>query len=83
VKVRANFAAYNHFGDSVAAHGRLISENRIYARAMAVKDQGPEAFARALQRCGYATDPNYAKKLMQIINKRDLSQYDGSRECTA
>ena len=83
VKVRANFAAYGDFGDSVEAHGRLISENRIYTRAMAVKDQGPEAFARALQRCGYATDPNYAKKLMQIINKRDLTEYDASRECPA
>ena len=83
VKVRANFAAYKTLGDSVAAHGRLISENRIYARAMAVKDQGPAAFTKALQRCGYATDPKYASKLMSIINKRDLTQYDGSRECPA
>jgi flagellum-specific peptidoglycan hydrolase FlgJ len=83
VKVRARFAAYQTLGDSVAAHGRLISENRIYARAMAVKDQGPAAFARALQRSGYATDPKYASKLLSIIDKRDLTQYDGSRECPA
>lgn len=83
VRVRASFAAYKTFGDSVAAHGRLISENPVYARAMAARDQGAEAFAKALQRSGYATDPKYASKLMQIIERRDMTQYDGSRECPA
>lgn len=82
IKTRASFAAYDSFAASVAAHGRLISENPIYARAMAVKDQGPEAFAKALKRCGYATDPKYAQKLMSMINGRDLDQYDGSRDCS-
>ena len=50
---------------------------------MAVKDDGAEAFASALQRSGYATDPRYASKLMQIINRRDMTDYDGSRECPA
>lgn len=83
IKTRATFAAYDSFAASVAAHGRLISENPIYARAMAVKDDGPEAFAKALKRSGYATDPKYAQKLMSTINGRELTQYDGSRDCSA
>jgi flagellum-specific peptidoglycan hydrolase FlgJ len=83
VRTRASFAAYQNFGDSVSAHGRLISENTIYRKAMAVKDKGPEPFARALQRAGYATDPQYANKLLSIIRKRDLEQYDGTKDCSA
>ncbi|WP_434408417.1 glucosaminidase domain-containing protein [Geobacillus thermoleovorans] len=31
---------------------------------------------KKVQECGYATDPNYASKLIQIIEKYNLTQYD-------
>lgn len=31
---------------------------------------------KKVQECGYATDPNYAAKLIQIIEKYDLTRYD-------
>jgi Lhr-like helicase len=36
----------------------------------------PAARADMLQRAGYATDPNYAAKLISIIESYGLSQYD-------
>ena len=81
VRVRANFAAYSSFRESVLAHGRLISERPLYANAMRHTND-PEAFARARQRAGYATDPAYASKLMSIIRRRDLTRFDGTRECS-
>lgn len=81
VRVRARFAAYLRLADSVVAHAALISESGIYDDAMEVKDDY-KAFARALQRSGYATDPEYAKKLISIIEARDLARFDDSRECS-
>ena len=34
--------------------------------------------ARAMKRAGYATDPEYADKLMEIIDGRDLTQFDAA-----
>jgi LysM repeat protein len=31
---------------------------------------------KKVQECGYCTDPNYAAKLIQIIEKYNLTQYD-------
>lgn len=81
VRIRARFAAYRRLADSVVAHARLISESGIYDDAMEVKDDY-KAFARALQSSGYATDPGYAKKLISIIEARDLARFDDSRECS-
>ncbi|OFV88837.1 MAG: hypothetical protein A3D93_05675 [Acidobacteria bacterium RIFCSPHIGHO2_12_FULL_67_30] len=36
----------------------------------------PFAFAVELQRCGYATDPRYARKLHLLIRRYHLTQYD-------
>ena len=32
--------------------------------------------AYALQQAGYATDPTYAEKIIQVIEAHDLQQYD-------
>ncbi|OQA05945.1 MAG: flagellar rod assembly protein/muramidase FlgJ [bacterium ADurb.Bin374] len=42
---------------------------------MAYKDN-PDMFAAQLQRCGYATDPSYAKKLVSIMKTWNLYHYD-------
>jgi len=35
-----------------------------------------ESWARGLQMSGYATDPNYAKKLIRYIEKYNLDKFD-------
>lgn len=40
----------------------------------------PQAQAQAIQAAGYATDPDYANKLISIIDKYDLKQFDQNRD---
>lgn len=68
VKVDAQFRAYQSYEQSFADYARLITANKRYAPAMAVRGN-PIEFARALQRCGYATDPQYANKLISIMRR--------------
>ena len=43
--------------------------------AMAVKSDAQQ-FARELNRAGYATDPSYASKLIGLMDRYDLYQFD-------
>jgi len=71
---RARFARYVSFEECLEDYARLLARPR-YARARAVA-ANPFAFAVELQRCGYATDPRYARKLHLLIRRYDLTQYD-------
>jgi len=70
VTINDNFRKYNSWQESIEDHGRLLQNSR-YARAMAVKND-PDQFARELQRAGYATDPEYASKLINIMKSKNL-----------
>ncbi|HAD12593.1 MAG TPA: hypothetical protein DCF33_09160 [Saprospirales bacterium] len=60
--------------DSWRAHSELLASGR-YAK---LKKYGRDyrSWARGLKSVGYATDPNYAGKLIGIIERYDLHQYD-------
>ena len=67
-KVKAKFRAYDSYEDSFRDYARLITENPRYAQAEAVAGNGSaNAYAKALQQAGYATDPQYANKLTRAI----------------
>jgi flagellum-specific peptidoglycan hydrolase FlgJ len=40
----------------------------------------PEAQAQAIQSASYATDPNYSSKLIALIDKYNLKQFDQNRD---
>lgn len=61
------FRAYGSHSEAFADHARLIGQSPRYA---AVRNaDSPEAAARALQNCGYASDPDYADKLIAIMRQ--------------
>jgi flagellar protein FlgJ len=64
---QAQFRAYGSVAENVADYVRVLREPR-YAQALGT---GPDvrAFANALQRGGYATDPEYANKLVATIDQ--------------
>src|SRR3990167_11419791 len=72
--VRARFAVYPNYEACLDDYARLLARPR-YARARAVA-ANPFAFVVELQRCGYATDPRYARKLHLLIRRYHLTQYD-------
>lgn len=65
-RVVAKFRAYNSYDEAFADYAKLISNNPRYASVVASTDDAAK-FANNLQRAGYATDPNYAAKLVKIM----------------
>ncbi len=74
VTENAAFRKYNSWQESIADHSRLL-QNARYAKAMQYKND-PDQFARELQKAGYATDPEYASKLISIMKSNNFYQYN-------
>ena len=72
VKEAASFRAYDSYAHSFDDYVSFLQGNGRYEKALASTDK-PEQFARELQKAGYATDPQYARKIAQIA--RQLQTY--------
>ena len=68
VKISAGFRAYNGLGQAFDDYVDFIAQNPRYQRALE-KAADPRAYVQELQRAGYATDPHYAQKILQIHNQ--------------
>lgn len=68
---RASFRAYDSFEHSFNDYVRLLENNDRYRKAIQVASASgdSERFISELQRAGYATDPQYARKISQIARK--------------
>lgn len=64
----AKFRAYGSYAEAFSDYAHLLSKNPRYA-SVVQQGQEPPAAAHALQRAGYATDPNYADKLVKVMNQ--------------
>jgi flagellar protein FlgJ len=64
---REEFRAYGTTAESFADYVGLISGSRRYAEALG-HGGNPEAYARAVTKAGYATDPQYADKWLAVYN---------------
>ncbi|MFZ5942992.1 MAG: glycoside hydrolase family 73 protein [Bacillota bacterium] len=71
VKVDTYFRAYYTYAEAFSDYAKLILNNSRYELAVAVAAD-PEKYAAQLQECGYATDPQYAKKLLNITKEWNL-----------
>lgn len=73
VKEAASFRAYDSFAHSFDDYVSFLQGNGRYEKALATTDK-PEQFARELQKAGYATDPQYARKIAQIARQMQTYQ---------
>jgi flagellar protein FlgJ len=64
------FRAYASYADSFRDYASLLQNNARYQNVIA-QGQDAAGFAQGLQQAGYATDPNYAQKLMSVIRQFD------------
>ena len=71
--INAEFRKYNNYGESIKDHSTLLNSNW-YAEVL--QNNHYIGQAKALQNCGYATDPNYCNLLIQIIEENELYKYD-------
>lgn len=79
VKVKEPFRDYASFEESFQDYVSLIKHNERYHEALS-RSADPEQYMAALQQAGYATDPNYAAKVLAIYNGSTLSQAVDSLE---
>lgn len=73
VTQKADWRAYDSIYDFYKDQDLLFAKSR-YDRVRAAKT--PEAQCAALYACGYATDPDYAAKLLSIIRSNQLTSFD-------
>ena len=81
IVVRARFAIYQSWRESIEQHTALFvdgtSWDSSHYQAVLSADNYVET-AQALQQRGYATDPNYAQKLISLIKTYNLDKYDNN-----
>ncbi|MGB8667265.1 MAG: flagellar assembly peptidoglycan hydrolase FlgJ [Serratia inhibens] len=66
-KIKARFRVYGSYVEAIADYVKLLTNNPRYADVAAARS--PEQAAHALQQAGYATDPQYANKLVSVIQQ--------------
>ncbi|MFT8211228.1 MAG: flagellar assembly peptidoglycan hydrolase FlgJ [Symbiopectobacterium sp.] len=66
-KVKASFRVYDSYMDALGDYVKLLTNNPRYSNVAAAGSA--EQAAHALQRAGYATDPQYAQKLISMIQQ--------------
>ena len=79
VVIKDRFRVYSSWDESIKDHTRLMLQGTDMNRQnydRVVKATNYEEAAKALQQSGYATDPDYAKKLISVIQTYKLYNYD-------
>ena len=70
------FRAYDDAEDSYKDHTEFLMNTSYYKSLFSYSKHDFEEWARGLKHCGYATDKRYAEKLISLVNKYDLNQFD-------
>ncbi|WP_440941248.1 flagellar assembly peptidoglycan hydrolase FlgJ [Immundisolibacter sp.] len=71
----AQFRAYGSPAEAFDDYLRFLTDNPRYRQALAAGDA--TGFARGLQAAGYATDPDYADKILGVMASPLLADLDG------
>lgn len=79
ITVEAAFRKYSSWEESMNDHVKLFKDGTTwnanqYKEVLVAKDY--KKGTMALQKAGYATDPDYADKLVSVIEKYKLMEYD-------
>ncbi|MEZ4993935.1 MAG: glucosaminidase domain-containing protein [Saprospiraceae bacterium] len=69
------FRKYKSAWESFRAHSILLRADR-YKPLYELKTTDYRAWAKGLKKAGYATDPNYAEKIIELIDDLGLHDYD-------
>ena len=74
------FRAYNSAYESYEDHSRFLVNGQRYRSLFNLKTTDYQGWARGLKAAGYATNPKYADRLIEIIKLYKLYQYDNAKE---
>jgi len=70
------FRVYNNFSEAFDDFVKFLKSNSRYEEALDNAAE-PEQFLQQLQKAGYATDPNYADKIIGILNSSSFKDVVG------
>lgn len=70
------FRKYEQPNESYKDHALFLTSRPWYAGLFKLQKNDYKAWARGLKAAGYATDPKYPVKLIAIIERYQLNQYD-------
>ena len=70
------FRAYSHVKDSYEDHSKFLRNRPRYSSLFDLDITDYKGWAHGLKRAGYATDPQYAYRLINIIELYNLDKYD-------
>ena len=73
------FRAYDNVYDSYEDHSLFLTGKQRYSSLFKLKITDYKGWARGLKAAGYATNPQYAQKLIDIIQLYKLDQYDTAK----
>ena len=71
---KAPFRVYDSFADSMQDYVGFVKQNPRYEEAVK-QSQSPQDYFSELQKAGYATDPDYANKVMAVFEGEQFKQY--------
>lgn len=79
ITIQGDFKVYDSWEQSMDDHTQLFVQGvdwnpALYEKVITATNY--QEAAQALQEAGYATDPGYAKKIIQVIETYQLNQYD-------
>jgi LysM repeat protein len=69
------FRKYKSAKDSYKDHSDYLKNSVRYAELFSFDVSNYMAWAKGLKKCGYATNPAYAQKLIKMVEDYDLQQY--------
>jgi flagellum-specific peptidoglycan hydrolase FlgJ len=76
ITIKQAFRSYQTRTDGFNDRIRFLQVNKRYSINGVFSSRTPEEQAKAFLKAGYATDPAYPQKLINIISKYNLKQYD-------
>ncbi|CAI8161468.1 MAG: Exo-glucosaminidase LytG [Bacteroidota bacterium] len=73
------FRKYKKVEQSYRDHSEFLRYRDRYSKLFKMKKTDYVSWAHGLKKAGYATDPQYAYKLISLIERYELWQFDGSK----
>ena len=70
------FRSYDCVAASYQDHSFFLKRSPVYKSLFMLDRKDYKSWAAGLKKCGYATDPYYAQKLIRIIERYQLTRFD-------
>lgn len=71
-----HFRVYRNVNESYEDHSLFLKTRKRYASLFTLSPTDYKGWARGLKSAGYATNPQYAERLIELIERYELHRYD-------